>query len=422
MNRCDGISIYKVLELILDRFPQVDLPEEFISFLRLQDANNHQLHRIDGGQTLAAFLNSEGVPQHYFSPFLSSDSRLLAKIDYPALLRLSPEEVYTYLLDQFSYLFSLQEVALDSVNHTGFNLHGVEHLRTVAGNAVEILLESEIVPVEHHGTRNETIIGAFLHDIGNILSRRYHGFFGIYLLTQLLENYGVNEGTLESFLNVLEIVLFHEVEYGSRLPTLTLLRPSTLSVILADKTDVSFKRVSSKSNVPDAIQDAHVMVNLLVGRSTIQRIKGVTGRFRWTIEFKPKFDTSKIGLFSRLLKETGRVKYPKEWQRLYESGNIEYLFVFNSTFLRVYLSRLYFAIRAAFALYNSVDQFEFVVEDAERGISLKRVFTPDDYQTKIFTLGKYFYRGNWRDTYLHDALERQSQLVPGRHPGNFTKF
>jgi metal-dependent HD superfamily phosphatase/phosphodiesterase len=347
---------------------------------------------------------------------------LAASIDYPALLRLSPEEVYTYLLDQFSYLFYLQEVALDSTNHTGFNLHGVDHLRTVARNAVELLRESSILPADHHCSETETIIGAFFHDVGNLLSRRYHGFYGIYLLTQLFGNFGADEQTLRSFLNVLEIVLFHEVEYGSRLPTLTLLRPSTLGVIIADKTDVSFKRVSYKSNVAEAIKDAHVLVNLLVARSTIQRIKGTPGRFRWTIDFKPKFDSSQVSLFSELLKATGRVKFPPEWRAVYESAKIEYLFVFNSTFLSVYLSRLYFAMRAVFAMYRSVDQFEFVVDDAERGISLKRVFTPDDYQDKIFTLGKHFYKEEWGKSYLYEALEQQSRLAAEQYAGYFSRF
>jgi hypothetical protein len=211
--------------------------------------------------------------------------------------------------------------------------------------------------------------------------------------------------------------LFHEVEYGSRLPTLTLLHPSTLSVIVADKTDVSFRRVSAKSNVPEAIEDAHVLVNLLVARSTFRRIKGMTGRFRWTIDFQPKFDSSQTDLFSSLLKATGRVKVPEEWQSLYQDANIEYLFIFSATFLRVYLSRLYFAVRAVFALYSSVDRFEFVVDDAERGISLTRIFTPDDYQGKICILGKHFYKRDWESSYLYQALKRQSELTSEQYRG-----
>lgn len=410
MNEQNKTSTRQVIQLILKRFPQVELPDEFMEFLYSQEGTNHLLYRIASGEPLVEFFCNEEVPPHYFSSYLTLDSRLKTKIDYLVLLNLTPEEVHTYLLDQFSHLFHLQKVALDSIYDTGFNLHGIDHLRTVARNAIELLMELDTISVERQRFENETIIGAFFHDVGNLLSRRYHGFYGVYLLTQLFENFDVDDQVLESFLHVLEIVLFHEVEYGSRLPTLALLQPSTLSVIIADKTDVSFKRVSHKSNVPEAIADAHVLVNLLVARSTIRRVKGTTGRFQWTVDFKPKFDPLHVNLFSELLKATGRVKFPQEWQNIYESAKIEYLFVFHSTFLNTYLSRLYFAMRAVFAMYRSVDQFEFIIDDAERGISLKRVFTPDDYHEKIFTLGKHFYQKGWVGSYLHKALEQQLEF------------
>jgi len=83
-----------------------------------------------------------------------------------------------------------------------------------------------------------------------------------------------------------------------------------------------------------AIKDVHVLINLLTADSTVRRMKGTTGRFRWTIDFQPKFDPSQIDLFSSLLKVTGRVRFPDEWQKVYEDANIEYLFLFNSTFLK----------------------------------------------------------------------------------------
>jgi len=410
MNKHTVLSIFEIIELFSKRFPQVDFPEEFISFLHSQEANGHQIRRINSGETLVEFLHTQGITQNHFSSFLSLDSQLLSKIDYSVLLELSPEEVSTYILDHFSDVFYLQQLVLDSEIDTGFNRHGREHLTTVASRAVKLVRETTIVPAKRFTLDNEVILGALLHDIGNLISRKYHGLYGIYLCVQLFENFAVDEQTLESFLRFLEVILFHEVEYGSRLPTLALLHPSTLAVIVADKTDVSFKRVSSKSNVPEAIKDAHVLVNLLVANSTIQRIKGIEkSHFLWKIDFRPKFDTSQVSLFSRLLKATGRVKFPKEWQTVYEDANIEYLFLFNSTFLSIYLSRLYYAIRAVFALYPSVGEFQFVVDDSERGISLMRVFTPDDYQDKIYTLGKHLYRKEWPHTYIYKILERQSR-------------
>ncbi|HVO43819.1 MAG TPA: hypothetical protein VMT34_14410 [Aggregatilineales bacterium] len=405
------LSALNIVELLAKRFPQVDFSGEFLAFLHAQEANDHQLCRIASGETLIEFFDAQQVPAFQSRAFLSPDSRLNLNLDYHALIRLAPEEAFAFLLDRLSTLFDLQQVALDSENHTGFNRHGREHVATVARKA--LVLMNDLQPSSSQVSRDqiETLLGGLLHDIGNLLSRKYHGLYGIYLFTQMFKNFAIDEATLESFLNVLEITLFHEVEFGSRLPTLAQLRPSALSVIVGDKTDVSFRRVSSKSNVPEAVEDIHVLVNLLVANSTIERTKDPCCRFRWTVNYKAKYDATQSSVFSSLLKATGRVKYPKEWETLYGEANIEYLFVFSSTFLNVYLSRLYFAMRAAFALYPSVEQFELIIDDQERGVSLIRTFARHDYVDKVFTLGKLFYKQAWQDTYLYTALKQQSQEV-----------
>ena len=323
-------------------------------------------------------------------------------------MRLPSEAVYSFFLDKFSNLFYLQEVALDSEFHSGYNRHGREHLQKVADTSLSLLKESNILP-PNNSVMNEIIIGSYLHDVGNIISRKFHGFFGIYILSELFTNYSANDSDLNSFLNILEIVLFHEVEYGSSIKSLSSLQPTTLCVIIADKTDVNYKRVSSKSNVPDAIKDLHVLINLLVSNSTVERFRGSNGSFYWTICFTPKFDAEQIDIFSSLLKATGRVKFPDEWKKLYEEENIEYLFMFNSTILNIYLSRLYFAMRAVFALFPSVEQFHFVIQDQERGLSLDRIFTPDNYEDKILQLGKHFFKQEWTATYLYQALISRKQ-------------
>jgi hypothetical protein len=68
-------EVFKVIKLTLERFPQVELPDEFVTFLQSQEVNNHRLHRIDNGKPLIEFLSNEDVPQHYFSFFLTPDSR-----------------------------------------------------------------------------------------------------------------------------------------------------------------------------------------------------------------------------------------------------------------------------------------------------------------------------------------------------------
>lgn len=400
-------SIKDVINYFEEKFPQIDFPGDYINFLDSQISKDNSLVRAGSDLPLREFFEQQGAPASLYIDYISENSKWYFKVNYHQLINLLPDELYTYLLEKFEGLFRLQDIALDSEYSTGFNRHGVGHLKSVASTSLNLLREFFIIPPPNYYPQNEAIIGAFLHDIGNLISRKYHGLYGIYLFTLVFENFNYSEQTLASFLRVLEIVLFHEVEYGCQLPDIRKLRPSTLCVIIADKTDVNYKRVSAKSNVPESIQDLHVLINLLVSDSIVRRQKGENSCFRWIINFRPKLDTSQSNYFSSLLKATGRVKFPGDWQKVYEEANIEFLFLFNAEFLHIYLSRLYFTMTAAFALFPSVERFELVIEDSERGISIKRVFTKGNYLDKIFQLGKYYYKNEWKNSYLYSSISRK---------------
>jgi hypothetical protein len=220
-------------------------------------------------------------------------------------------------------------------------------------------------------------------------------------MTQFFSQVYRDEETLSSFLHVLEAVLFHEVEIGLRLTALSGLEPATLSLIIADKTDVSASRVSAKSNVPEAIRDAHTLVNLLTVDSQI----GCRGKeFSWELHFSPRAEADEVARFPHLLKASERVWVPQVWQRLYREHNVEYLFVFHATFLKLYLARLLFVIRSVFELYPQVQVFRLVVDDVERGISLSRLFGREDYEAKITVIGRNLFKDNWEHTYLYQSL------------------
>ena len=224
------------------------------------------------------------------------------------------------------------------------------------------------------GAALAAVIAGYLHDIGNLIARKEHGLYGIYLLTQILTDVDRDDATLAAFMRVLEATLFHEVDLGSKFSSLSNLSPATLSLIVADKSDVSFRRVSIKSNVSDALQDAHMLVNLL---TTDSRVKCQKTSFHWEIHFSPKIKADETDQLIALLKRAERVWVPDDWQQLYRRSNIEYVFIFHATFLRLYFPRL------SFALNPAVETFRLVINDDERGVSLNRVFTRDDYQDKI---------------------------------------
>ncbi len=367
----------ELIRIFCERYAQAEFPTSFYAFLEEQERLGHPIRRANG-QPLVEFLRGLGVQSDSLAGFLDQDSRLVLHVNYPDLMQLAPDEVDSYFARQLANVFLLQELVLDSETVTGFNRHGRDHLSSVTRRTVSLLRFGEGTPTMQ--SQREAIIAGYLHDIGNLLSRKEHGIFGIYLLTQLFTDVDRDAETLASFLRVLEAVLFHEVEYGSRVASLQDLSLLTLCLIVADKTDVNFQRVSSKSNMPEAIRDAHTLVNLLTGASRLKlRKTGVD----WEIHFTPKMSPDRAVQFPALMKRAERVWVPAEWQTLYRRENIEYIFVFQATFLRVYFTRLRFAVRALFALRPDLEMFRLVFYDDERGMSLTRYFRREDYDDKL---------------------------------------
>lgn len=403
-----------IVNLLLSRWIQVELPQSVFAFMGEQQANGHQIRRAKTGELLNDFLVRIGADEAAASGFLDEDSRLRSRLSYPSLLECPIDDLQSRLEEHFEVVFAMQQTVLDSELLTGFNRHDREHLRSVSSGALRLLRASTHSGPKDLYAERELVVAGYLHDSGNLISRQYHGAYGAYLLTRFFRDVDQSEEMLCSFLRVLEALLFHEVEIGLRLPTLSGLHPATLSLIIADKTDVNAGRVSSKSNVPEALWDAHTLVNLLTVDSQIG-CQG--GDFVWELHFSPRAESGEVARFPRLLKSSERVWVPQAWQRLYRDYNVEYLFVFHATFLKLYLARLLYAMRAVFALYPEVQGFRLVVEDTERGISLSRVFARQDYQEKIGLIGKNLFKENWEETYLYRsiwwqrAVERESKTA-----------
>ncbi len=382
------MRVIEIVQRFAKQYPQAEFPARYFAFLEEQEKAGHPIRRADTKQPLVDFIKELGIPHSSFSTFLDADSRVVLKPSFPALLHRSAHEIESYFTTHLSAVFALQQVVLDSGTATGFNRHDKQHVRMVSHRVMELLRWAN-ARSKSRRTESEALIAGYLHDIGNLIARKEHGLYSIYMLTQLFTDFDRDRETLASFMHVLEAVLFHEVDLGSRFSSLGNLQPATLSLIVADKSDVSFRRVSFKSNVPDAIKDAHTLVNLLTADS---RIKCQKASFQWEVHFSPKVKFDETEQLLALLKKAERVWVPDEWQKLYRRDNIEYVFIFHATFLRLYFSRLSFAIRAVFALNPLVETFRLVINDDERGVSLSRVFTRNDYEAKIALIGSNLFK------------------------------
>ena len=113
------------------QYPQAEFPASFFAFLEEQESVGHQIRRADTKQPLVAFLKNLGIPHSSLSTFLDADSRVVLKINFPALLRHSAQEIETYFGETFTTIFALQQIVLDSGTPTGFNRHDRQHVRTV---------------------------------------------------------------------------------------------------------------------------------------------------------------------------------------------------------------------------------------------------------------------------------------------------
>jgi hypothetical protein len=61
-------------------------------------------------------------------------------------------------------------------------------------------------------------------------------------------------------------------------------------------------------------------------------------------------------------------------------------------------------MRSVFTLFPSAQEFSLIINDPERGISLKRTFSRNAYAQQVAVLGKLFYREGWPETRLYQVI------------------
>ncbi len=137
----------------------------------------------------------------------------------------------------------------------GYTEHGERHANTCADGARFILRS-----LGHEARRCElAAIAAFLHDIGNVVTREKHGQTGALIAKDILEDLGFDH---EEIATIMGAIANHEEEEGG-----TPVSAVSAAVILADKSDVHRSRVR---NPKTTAFDIHDRVNFAATESEIK--------------------------------------------------------------------------------------------------------------------------------------------------------
>ena len=147
----------------------------------------------------------------------------------------------------------------EALKTLGYTEHAFPHLCYTAETAAFVLkelgYEEEII--EH------AKIAALMHDIGNIVNRKYHALTGAEIARSILERSGMPYPDIAA---ICSAIGNHDEETGWPVNTIS------AALILADKSDVRRSRVQ-ETDMDQILADIHDRVNYSVRRSEIAVVR-----------------------------------------------------------------------------------------------------------------------------------------------------
>ena len=129
--------------------------------------------------------------------------------------------------------------------------HGIRHVTYVSKTTSRILAKLDY----DARTIELGAIAGYLHDIGNMHNRKYHGVTGANLVFAELRNMGMD---LAEICDITTAIANHEEEIGAPVS------PITAALIIADKSDAHRTRVDRVIPETDRVSDKHNRVNLAI--------------------------------------------------------------------------------------------------------------------------------------------------------------
>ena len=136
----------------------------------------------------------------------------------------------------------------------GYTEHGQRHVGYVSATASAILKKLDYPD----RTVELAAIAGWVHDVGNVVNRKHHGFNGATLLFPLLREMGMSMGEISI---ILSAVGHHEEETGQSVSDVS------AALIIADKSDAHRTRVRKGQYNP---YDIHDRVNYSIKKNWVE--------------------------------------------------------------------------------------------------------------------------------------------------------
>lgn len=334
------------------------------------------LTRPDGTPFWQFLQESKIAYQKTDFPFLSNQekTRVRQVFDFEEYLSLQSQgEALAYLYAGLGRALNYVGPVLDLEREHGFNDHTDRHTLWVAKNCIELLQRSghSYLESKQYGPQTEVlaVLVGMMHDLGNLLSRKEHSLYSVWLLNTLFAHTKKTKQTKEAWKRVCHAVLFHEEPVLKQEGvTLATGDPLQWALVAADKMHVGRDRIGPRAfqtgiKKGALEQDVHIFVNAMIVRSTWYLGQQA---FVWHLDFSVDQLEEKFAAFTK--GEPSRIWVPGFVQKLFMKSGQRYRDTFAKLFLEIYSDRLAMAAESVFLLFPFASEFRVrLVDNDTRG-------------------------------------------------------
>jgi hypothetical protein len=338
------------------------------------------------------------------------------------LYGLSFAKARQHLKQHLRPLYELASASLDGIDERGFNRHDEIHIGHVDHCSQELLSLAEnfwnelagqrpgfIRPIDDQA-KKRTLIAAWGHDLGNVVSRKYHPLVSNRILPYLYPSLLADPPQWRLIRRA--ITVHHELfaehlrkELARANPDyqvedlLDFLRhrfgPEALALIIADKTDLGRHRISRKGCRNVMIDDPHLELNLL-GKTDGLRLEPDGTELVWNLTFDIRIgaeETELVPLSQERHHSPGRkARVSLLTHALFEDQSVKvtYFDVWRMQFWKQYIERNFLAISAMFALFPKLERVRLAFSDPEVGQSATQVIKKEHLMNDFRRLRVFF--------------------------------